>query len=78
MCFYKKNTMSCLFCVVVLTGVLAAGAGVLLGTANPYCLFYGNKWDMGMDFFNPIYAALVTDDAATTKIAAPMVHVGAS
>jgi len=25
-----------------------------------------------------IYAALVTDDAATTEIAAPMVHVGVS
>lgn len=55
---FNKSSLSFVFCLVVLAGAFFALAGCLLGYLDPYYLFYGNKWDIGMDFFNPVYSAL--------------------
>ncbi len=66
----KNHKMACVFVVAVLAGALFAWTGCLLGCLDPYYLFYGNKWDIGMDFFNSVYSAL--SGAATLYPPLPM------
>lgn len=62
--FYKEaflsinNPMICIFLGVMAVGIVWAGAACIIGNCNPYWLFYGNRWDIGMDFFNPVFSAL--------------------